>query len=266
VVAVKHVNMNSGGRSSWLAGELVAAKHGTADLTHLFADPLIEDEDLYLFLREGVKHTGGTLVMVADGRTPWDVYRDERFIGNNRAAPCSKLLKQKVCRRWVEQNCDPADTTLYVGIAWDEAHRVPDIRAAWAPWRVEFPLCEPPLLPMGEDAWKERLVAAGLKMPRLYEHGFPHNNCGGFCCRAGQAQFKRLLEVFPERYAWHERKEQELREYLEKDVSILRDRRGGETKSLTLVEFRERVEKGAPCDPFDAYWGGCGCFTEEDGK
>ena len=106
------------------------------------------------------------------------------------------------------------------------------------------------------------LAAHGIRPPRLYELSFPHNNCGGFCVRAGQAQFRKLLEVFPDRYRQHEAEEADLRAYLDKDVAILRDRRGGQTKPLTLRDFRARLEGGEACDAFD--WGGCGCFVSDD--
>jgi hypothetical protein len=103
------------------------------------------------------------------------------------------------------------------------------------------------------------LRAEGIEPPRLYRLGFAHNNCGGFCVKAGQGHFALLLEAMPERYAYHERREQELRDHLGKDVAILRDRHGGETRPLTLREFRERRQAGEPCDLFDI--GGCGCVA-----
>ena len=43
--------------------------------------------------------------------------------------------------------------------------------------------------------------SAGLVVPRLYRLGFAHNNCGGECVKGGQAQWIRLLRIFPDRYA-----------------------------------------------------------------
>jgi hypothetical protein len=98
----------------------------------------------------------------------------------------------------------------------------------------------------------------------LYAAGFPHNNCGGFCVRAGQAQFRQLLQIMPSRYAYHEAQEAKLRDHLGKDVAILRDRRGGTTKPMTMQEFRERIEaEEAPASEDDG-WGGCGCFTPDE--
>lgn len=248
-----HVVMFSGGAGSW-----AAARRVPGEKTLVFADTLIEDEDLYRFLEEAAVDVGGTLVRLAEGRTPWEVYHDERFVGNTRADPCSKILKRQLVRKWLEKNHDPADTTIYLGIDWTEEHRFERAKGYWGDWTVRAPLCDPPYL--SKAAIMEEMREAGIRPPRLYELGFPHNNCGGFCCKAGQAHFALLLRTMPERYAEHERQEEALRQYLGKDVSILRDRRGGPVKPLTLRALRERVEARAEYDQLE--WGGCGCFTE----
>ena len=255
---MKHVVMYSGGICSWATACRVAERHGTDDLTLLFTDTKMEDEDLYRFLRESAVQVGGELVEIADGRTPWEVFKDVRFLGNSRADPCSRILKRDLAKKWVEDNCDPEDTTLYIGIDWSEFHRLKPVVRNWEPWVIEAPMTEPPYrtrLGMADD-----LRAAGLKPPRLYELGFPHNNCGGYCIKAGHAQFKMLLETLPDRYRWHEEQEEALRQHLGKPVAIMRDRRGGTSTPLTMREFRERIEAGGQCDLFD--WGGCGCFSD----
>jgi hypothetical protein len=71
-----------------------------------------------------------------------------------------------------------------------------------------------------------------------------------------------LLREHPDRYAFHEAEEQGLREYLDKDVAVLRDRTGGTVVPLTLRRFRERIEDQP--DLFDpADFGGCGCFVAD---
>lgn len=264
---MKHVVMFSGGLGSWLTARRVADKHGPDDLTLLFADvkgdstsPHVgEDEDTYRFINEAAGNVGAELVTVKDGRDIWQVFKDDRFLGNSRLANCSKFLKQKPCRDWLEANCDPADTTVYVGIDWSETHRLPAIEAGWAPYPVKAPMTEAPFL--DKSAMQLECLRAGIALPRLYRTGFPHNNCGGFCVRAGQAQMELLLREHPERYRYAEEREQELRDHLDADVSVLKDRTGGDAKPLTLRAFRERIE-GQPnlFDPLD--FGGCGCFTE----
>lgn len=254
---MKHIVMFSGGVGSWATAKRVVAAHGTADLVLLFADTLIEDADLYRFLEEAAKDVGGQLVKIAEGRDPWQVFFDRRFLGNTRIDPCSSILKREFMRTWLEANCAPAETVVYLGIDWTEAHRFERAKKHWDPWTVRAPMIDPPLA--GKDDALAQLARSGIRVPRLYEMGFPHNNCGGFCVKAGQAHYRLLLEKLPERYAYHERREQELMAYLGKKVTILRDRRGGKTKPMSLREFREANEAGRDCDLLD--WGGCGCVT-----
>lgn len=251
--------MFSGGITSWAVARRVADAYGTNDLVLLFADTLAEDEDLYRFNADVARDIGIPITVVADGRNPQQVGRDRRHLGNTQVANCSHLLKQAPSRAWLDVNADPGSTILYLGIDWSETHRLPGIIRNWAPWAVETPLTEPPY--RDKSALFDELVARGIAVPRLYEMGFQHNNRGGACVKAGQAQWKRLLQVFPERFASWERHEQDMRTELGRDVAILRDRTGGVTRPLPLTVLRQRVEASAPVDEQD--WGGCGCFTEE---
>ena len=265
---MKHVVMFSGGVGSWAAAKRVAKRYGTKKLTLLFTDTFIEDNDLYRFLDEAAVNVGGDLVKIADGRDPWTIFRDTRILGNTRFDPCSRILKRELATQWVNANCLTSDTILYLGIDWTEIHRWERSKRFWMPYRVEAPMCQKPYI--NKDQMLEALRAEGIAVPRLYDMGFPHNNCGGFCIKAGQAHFKLLLEKMPDRYHYHEQKEEEFRQYLKAnprrtgtwDVAILRDRSGGKAVPITLRELREKVQGGREIDPYD--WGGCGCFVDGD--
>jgi hypothetical protein len=251
--------MFSGGVGSWAAAKRVAQAHGTADMTLLFANAKMEDEDLHRYLLDCAANIGAPLMCIADGRTPWQLFRDEGFIGNTRVDLCSRVLKRELLDRWRNLNCTPEDTICYVGIDWSESHRITRLQARALPWKCEAPMCDPPY--MTKEQMLEWQASEGIKKSRLYELGFPHNNCGGFCVKAGQGQFIKLLETMPERFAYHEQQEQDLREHLGKDVAILRDRRGGTTKPMTLTQLRERYE--AKDDQLDLFeFGGCGCAID----
>jgi hypothetical protein len=252
--------MFSGGIASWAAAKRVTAQHGSAGLTLLFLDTLCEDADLYRFLVEAAADVGGELVRLSEGRTIWQVFRDERYLGNTRADPCSKILKRRMADRWLADNCEPEGTTVYVGMDWTEVNRFERLRRLRLPWRYEAPLATPPLLCKADMLAAARAV--GLEPPRLYALGFAHNNCGGGCVKAGVGHFAHLLRVLPEVYADWEREEQSLREHLGRDdIAILRDRRGGGTKPLTLRELRQRLEDKGQVDLFEV--GGCGCFADD---
>ena len=256
-----HVVFFSGGMSSFFTALRAKEKYGKVRL--LFTDTKYEDEDLYRFLEETSEYLDSELVILSDGRDPWQIFKDVKFLGNSRVDPCSKILKRDLAQSWIKTNYpEPDKVVLHLGMNWDEEHRLERSTRYWKPYKVEGLLTEPPYLSR-EDMTKH-LRDIGIKQPRLYDLGFPHNNCGGFCIKAGQAHFKLLLEKMPEKYAEVEAKEQEIREFLQKDVSVLRDRSGGTSKPLTLKDFRHRNIKDI--DLFE--WGGCGCFgdiPEEEG-
>lgn len=259
---MRRIGMLSGGDSSWAAMKLDAQRRGLDGLTLLFTDTKEEDADTYRFLRESAANIGAPLVEVADGRTIWELFRDERMIGNARVDICSRVLKREMADRWLRENCDPADTVVLIGYHSSERDRFEKARRRYAAagWRCEAPLCEPPLISAREvKDWARR---EGLAEQALYREKFLHANCGGACVKAGHAQWRHLLMVRPGTYARWEAEEEATRQYLGKDVAILRDRRGGESRPMTLRVFRERIEAGGQCDLFD--WGGCGCFAGED--
>jgi hypothetical protein len=257
----QHVVMLSGGITSWAAARRVADQHGTDHLTLLFADTLVEDPDLYRFLRDCERDLHVPVTRVADGRTPAQVDADRRWLSNSRTAQCSLELKIKPCRAWLTKHTDPADTTIYVGIEWtsSDAGRLPAIRKGWQPWPVEAPLLDPPYI--GKEGWIAEARRRGITEPRLYALGFEHNNCGGACVRGGQAQWAHLLRVFPDRFAAAEAHEQRMRSTLGANVSILRDRTGGTTAPLTLTALRHRIETDPQVAIGGLDWGGCGCFA-----
>jgi hypothetical protein len=216
----------------------------------------MEDEDLYRFLDEAAQDIGAPLVRLCDGRNPWEVFFQERYLGSSRIDPCSKILKRKPLDRWRNLNLNPETDVVYVGIDWTEVHRLDRLRKRVDPWNYQAPMCDPPYL--SKKDMLAALLRAGIKPPRLYEMGFPHNNCGGFCVKAGQAWFKNLLEKMPDRYHFHEQKEQEIRSFLGKDLAILRHRSGPKAgQPMTLREFRLILEARGETDLFE--WGGCGC-------
>ncbi|MBF4194613.1 hypothetical protein [Mycolicibacterium phlei] len=262
-----YVTMFSGGVGSWAAAKRIAEQYGAENQTLLFADvggqhqsPHVgEDEDCYRFIEDAAKNVGSRLVTLNEGRDIWQVFKDDRFLGNARLANCSKFLKQIPCRKWLEANFGPDEATVVVGIDWSEMHRIKAIKEAYKPYEAICPMTEPPYLDKQQILeWCEK---ENLRPPRMYADGFPHANCGGGCVRAGHGQFKLLLEKNPERFEYWAAREQELREYLGKDVAILRDRRGGKVRPLTLYEFRDRVQKKP--ETIDANdIGGCGCFVD----
>jgi len=250
--------MFSGGISSFEAARRCIGKHGRNAVELWFADTKTEDDDLYRFLDDCEKFLGVKVERFAEGRNVWQVFTDKRMLGNTQFDPCSRILKRELLRKVLrERYPDPASSIIILGLDWTEPQRVERNTAAFKPYRTSFPLLEIPLLLKSDLV--EFVRSLGIRPPRLTEMGFPHNNCGGFCIKAGHAQFAHLLRSMPERYAYHEAKEAEWQQVTGLKYTVLSDRHGGKRTPLSLVEFRHRIQVGM-FDETD--WGGCGCFTE----
>lgn len=255
-----HIIMFSGGAGSYCAAKRVVAQHGKENVTLLFADTKTEDEDLYRFLNDAARVLDVPLVKIAEGSTVWELFRKNRFLGNSRVDLCSRILKRELMDRWVATRYTCYDVRCYVGIDWSEEHRFKRMAPRKLPYIYLAPMLEPPLLE--KQQMLDILEADGIALPRLYKLGFAHNNCGGFCVKAGIGHFKLLLKTMPERYKEHEEQELAFQQFIGKPVTILRRQRDGERKNLSLRQLRLEVEAGheLPEENFDI--GGCGCMVD----
>jgi hypothetical protein len=233
-------------------------------------------------LKDRAAETLPELIWLVEGRDPWETFRDERFLGNSRVDPCSKFGKRETLDRWRKANCDPANDVFLVGIGEHERHRfaggrgAAGIRARMAEtgWAYEAPLIAadeaisnagPRALPSGAlRILYDPLEDLGLRTPRLYGLGYVHNNCGGFCVKAGHAHYQNRLKVQPERFAYDAIMEEKLRVYLGADVSMLTDRSGGLGKRpMTLDAFARRlIADPAAKYEYEPGSSGCGCMID----
>jgi hypothetical protein len=170
------------------------------------------------------------------------------------------LLKRTFCDQWIAENYTPESVIVCVGIDANEGHRIANLAPRKLPWIYRAPLVEAGFF-FPPRAEKLQMVRdAGVEPPRLYALGFQHNNCGGFCVKAGLAQFKLLHETMPERYDWHVQKERELRAAVPNVRPFLRKTVDGKLNYVWLEDYREFLLTGKPLvgeEKFD--WGGCGC-------
>ena len=260
----------STGLASTEALERTIERAGTANTIAVFADVkgrstsehAGEDADSYRFMADVEKWFGIPIIRIVEGRDIWQVMFDERAItlpvGKTRVAKCSIKLKREPIDQWIEAHFTPDECVQVTGLGWAEGVRIRDFIAAKAPYQTWHPLNEAPYVDNCniEAKW----VARGIAAPRLYENGFSHGNCGGFCVKAGQAHFARLYFTNRPRYLYHAEKEERFRAEINPRVTILRDRRGGKVKPMSLYEFADRLERGESYDKDD--WGGCGCFSQ----
>lgn len=252
---MKYIVSYSGGLGSFAAAYSAVRQFGSSAVALVFCDTKTEDDDLYRFITETVAALGSELITLADGRDVWQVFKDVKFMGNSRIDPCSRILKRELFRNWMIKNHKPEEATLVMGISHGERHRMTNIIKNWTPYSVIAPLCD-------QDMTREQILdildGFNIDPPRLYDMGFPHNNCGGFCIKTGQKQMKLLFEKLPDRYAHHEEQQEQLFRIIGKEHGFIRMTVDGELKYLTLKQFREFMQSNGQVDMFNE--SGCGCF------
>lgn len=258
----KRIVMTSGGLGSFITLAMVCDEFGKDNVVSLFADTKMEDYDLYRFLNDTHEYLDINLKVISDGRDVWEVFRDVKFIGNSRIDPCSKILKRDLIDKFIKNNYNPDECVIYIGIDSSEKHRLERLQPRKLPYVYESILCNKNKF-YTHEAKIKFVENIGIKPPRLYELGFKHNNCGGFCVKAGLKQFKVLLEEMPDRYEWHVQREREVRILNSNARPFLRKVINGKKYYLWLDEYRDYLLSGKLLDDDENNdWGGCGCAIE----
>lgn len=252
---MKHIVSVSGGIGSYFTLKRVLENHD--EVIGVFCDTLAEDGDLYRFLGDIEKTLEISLVRLCVGSTPFECAWKDSFLYNARMANCSRKLKSEPFRAYLQTNFSPGEVIIYLGIDWTETHRKEAIVKNYEPYRVEFPMCEPPY--MTKDQMIEEIRKEGIEVPWMYRAGFTHNNCGGACFKGGIGHWSNLYKVDKRKFLEWENREELMRQKLKKNVSILK-RKG---KPYTLRELRESIERGDQLTLDELYdIGGCGCFID----
>lgn len=278
----KHIISFSGGMGSFAEAVSCVEKYGKEKVLLLFADTLMEDEDLYRFLDETVSFLGCEFERICYGKTPWELFEAKRFVGGSKKDLCSEELKRNFIKNWLikefgywkQENCLDyigniqtnscgvpitkgvlyINAEVHLGIDYTEEHRIRETKERVKPWIYRSTLVED-----GRFIPKDFSLRFGIEPPRLYKMGFSHNNCGGFCVKAGLGHFKNLYEKLPERYKEHEETEIRLKTTLNTKPFLKKRISGQPVRYITMKEYREEfLEKGkAEEDKFDI--GGCAC-------
>lgn len=134
----------------------------------------------------------------------------------NGFAPCTNWLKKRVRKEWEEQHKD-CELTYVWGFDLKEKNRAERTMEANPQANHLFPLLDRQLSKEEVHGLFERTF--DFARPRMYEMGYPNNNCIG-CVKGGMGYWNHIRKDFPEVF--------ESRAKLERDVgySILKDSKG----------------------------------------
>ena len=230
----------SGGKASAYCAKWAFENYPKDEIILYFNDTKWEDPDLYRFLNDLSNYFNHPITYDSDGRSPEELFFHNKALASNYMPFCSRVLKAERLQKFYKDG----DTIIF-GIGNNELHRAKrlvivynEVAQRTNKWpKLVFPLIKDRIESKDVDAF---LKSAGIKQQRLYDLGFTHNNCGGGCVRAGKASWKLLLDKLPEVYAERERVEEAVRNFLQKDVSYMKDE--------TLKEFRWRIQSQIEMD------------------
>jgi hypothetical protein len=267
----KHIVSIGGGVSSTLELPFAVLDKYGADNTHFVIACLKgESPDLWRMVDWLEQKTGKTVTRLAWHKKPqnlyygmparhyqinppawaysdiWDVFNHVGMMGNSLADPCSRVLKREILRQYTLDFYDPATTVMHVGITAGEIDRMLAIQRNWSQIgvAVEADLADTPII--GTSAERANKLLGWI--PNVYEWGSDtaHNNCGGFCIKAGHGHMARYLWFNRELYLYHENREIDFQITHNTSSTIMRDLKTVKgirsTTPLTLRDFRLRME------------------------
>ena len=256
---MKHIISYSGGLASFFEAKLSIEKHGKDNVELVFCDTKSEDKDLYRFLEDTEKYLDIPIKKLVDGRDIWECAFEDNFLYNSRVANCTVKLKMRMFREYIKKY-DPKDIVVHIGFDYTEQHRFEKAKKHYK-CKIESLIMTTWL---DRYSMQNKLKEIGIKIPKLYRLGFAHNNCGGFCFKAGIGHFKQLYDMLPEVYEYHMKKEQDLIKQIGKDVSILKRVRNGNKINITLKDLKNEFMQNKQLSFMEEFdFGGCNCFVYE---
>jgi len=78
-------------------------RYGKENTLLLFADVRMEDPDLYRFIDDVVDFLGVELKVLDAGKTPWELFKERKFIGNHLVDICSSKLKREPLIKYIDE-------------------------------------------------------------------------------------------------------------------------------------------------------------------
>lgn len=125
----------------------------------------------------------------------FDVIRKTKYVNGPSGARCTLELKKSVRFR-VEKEVDYSSQVFGFEYNKKEINRAVRFLEQYPEAGAVFPLIEKR---MTKPECLHFLEAAGIHRPRMYELGFPNNNCIG-CVKGGAGYWNLVREHFPEQF------------------------------------------------------------------
>ena len=138
-----------------------------------------------------------------------------RYVNGVNGAPCTRLLKKAVRKRWELDHM--TDELTYVwGMDCTEKHRADRIIEGFPQVKHEFPLIDKGFTKADAHGICRQL---GIRRPAMYDLGYNNNNCIG-CVKGGAGYWNKIRVDFPEVFAQRAKMEREIGHSILKDCFL----------------------------------------------
>lgn len=242
------VGFSGGITSAWCAGWALR-NFPREEVVLLFCDTKEEDPDTYRFLKEMANALEMEITERSDGRSVTEVALDNNMLPNDRAAFCSRELKQEQANRYVAELQENGATEIIrvMGFSAMEPKRVQRHTALC--WKqssffckvsVRFPLIEENITK--QDCWDWCNCTMGVAPPEMYKWS-DHANCPG-CFRGGKAYWLSVHDNRPLVFWQRSSLEKQIGHTILPDVSLEELVRSGMKRD---VKRKESITIG-PCE------------------
>lgn len=165
----------------------------------IYIDIADQHEDSMRFIRDCEKIIGKKVTILRSSKYK-SVEECIRAFGwfrniHNNFYPCTNRLKKEVRKIWEEEHKNFELTYVWGFDARETARAERTIEANPQAEHI-FPLIEKNLSKQDVHAMLDNL---GIKRPKMYDMGYPNNNCVG-CIRGGMGYWNKIRNDFPEVY------------------------------------------------------------------
>jgi hypothetical protein len=190
------------GAASAVAAKKTIELYGKTNIIRIVNNPIKEEhEDNQRFLKDVEAWLGLPIEFAINSKykslSCVDVWEDENMMAANKFAPCTQKLKKEARYEWEVKN--RSDWTV-LGFTKEEKNRFDRFQLKERPASLWI------LSNISKAECFEIILGAGIKLPEVYNLGYPNANCIGCVKASSPTYWNHVRNVHPE--VFKERSEQ----------------------------------------------------------
>ncbi len=196
-MAKKTIGWWSAGITSAVACKMALEMYENVELYYIHIDSAHEDN--VRFKRECEEWYGVEIKPLKSSKyaDQFEVIEGTGYVNGAGGARCTLELKKEVRFKFERENTDIAHQVW--GYEFDKKQINRAIR-----FGQQYPYTNPllPLIEKGldKDMCAGLIMSQGIELPKMYQLGYPNNNCIG-CVKGGKAYWNKIRVDFPETFA-----------------------------------------------------------------